>query len=76
MFVNETTPVPPSATARAVPNVNAPDISKLPFKSTASLITTVPPAESIVKLPVPDVVVIVLLFVIPKSKLPAYTPPN
>ena len=52
LSVNEVLPVPPSATARAVPNVNAPDTSKLPFKSTVSFSTILfDPAASSVKLP-------------------------
>jgi hypothetical protein len=51
-----------------VPNTREPEISTL------SLISIVPPAESNTRLPA--VVVILLLAPIPKSKSPAYTPPN
>ena len=46
-------------------NVPDPPQTKFPEISTLSLISIVPPAESIIKLPVPVFVSIVLSFVVP-----------
>ena len=71
--VNDDTPVPPSVTAKSFVNVTVPVTLKL------SSTVTVPPAESIVRLP--DTVSISLSPVIPTCILPmsapvAYTSPN
>jgi len=66
LSVNDDTPVPPSVTARSFVKVTVPVTLKL------SSIVTVPPAESIVRLP--DTVSISLSLVIPIWILPKSAP--
>ena len=79
LSVKDETPVPPCATAKSVVSVNeaavkAPVTSNPPVISTSSSIVTVPPAESIVKLP--DDVSISLSPVCPTLILPDANPVN
>ena len=59
---------------RSPVNVPVPPHTKLPEISTLSLISIVPPAESITRLPVPVLVSIVLSFVTPICILPNVPP--
>ena len=59
---------------RSPVNVPVPPHTKLPEISTLSLISIVPPAESIIKLPVPVLVSRVLSFVTPICILPNVPP--
>ena len=59
---------------RSPVNVPDPPHTKLPDISTLSLISMVPPAESIIRLPVPVLVSIVLSLVVPTCILPNVPP--
>ena len=61
-------------TVKVLPTANVHDTSPLPSKSKLSVICTVPPLESNIRLP--DEVSISLSAVTPNLTLPAKTPPN
>ena len=69
----EPAPILPS-TLKLLPTVKVPDTSPLPSTSKLSVICTVPPVESNIRLP--DEVSISLSAVTPNLTLPAKTPPN